>query len=76
MSGWRYVKDDTAWHYFHSGQSACGIFTITKHQFTAGKPNLLESCAACLNAAPAASFELKDNDGKRTTGHFKTRAAK
>jgi hypothetical protein len=52
MSGWKYVEEDGAWHYFVEGKSACGIFSLKKRVFTPRRPHLPDSCCKCVSIAP------------------------
>jgi hypothetical protein len=56
MSGWNYVKEDGAWHYFVEGKSACGIFSLKK-RVSPRRPHIPDSCGKCLTSAPAESCQ-------------------
>jgi hypothetical protein len=55
MSGWKYVKLDSAWHYFVEGASLCTFFTLKKRQFTPRSPNVENACGKCLKLSPVDS---------------------
>lgn len=57
MTGWKFVREDAAWHYFKDGQSLCGMFTLDKRQFTPRKPHLPDACGKCTKSAPPESSQ-------------------